>query len=405
MSGSLGKMSGLVRTIGLCGYRADDYVSSGARPVRPLRGRRSVLLAMVVMGCALATVAFLASSRKSEEDGLDPLLERVIAAGAPGLLLLVRDGSTIRIHVRGVAVRDPVRQVRAGDRFRIGSVTKTFVATLVLQLVNEGRIALDDTLEEWLPGLVPGGRTITVRHLLSHRSGLFDYVEDPKVFAPYNQEPAHDWDPRRLVEIAVAHPAPFAPGNRFAYSSTNYLLLGLIVEAATGGHLEQQLRQRIFKPLGLRQTTFGPRFVNGSFIHGHRAPSHQGVITGPAADTSLEAATWTWAAGAIVSSADDVRSFFARLLEGRLLTIGLLREMETLVPAGRLRYGLGMAVFPTPCGNAWGHTGNVQGTVTVAWNRKDASRQIVLVVNTYPLSGDLEAAVERVQIAAFCGTD
>ena len=373
--------------------------------MRLLRWRRSTLLALVVMGCALSAVGFLASSRESDEDGLDPLLERVVEAGSPGVLLLVRDGSTIRTDVRGVAARDPARQVRAGDRFRIGSVTKTFVATLVLQLVSEGRVSLDDTVQEWLPGLVPGGRRITVRHLLSHTSGLFDYVEDPQVFAPYDQAPAHAWNPRRLVEIAVAHPPPFAPGRRFAYSSTNYLLLGLIVEAATGTPLGQQLRQRIFEPLGLHQTTFAPRFIRGPHIHGHRAPSHQGVITGAAVDTSREAASWTWAAGAIVSSADDLRRFFALLLEGRLLPTGLLREMETLVPAGSLRYGLGMAVFPTPCGNAWGHTGNVQGTVAVAWNRRDASRQIVLVVNTYPLSGDLEAAVRRVQIAAFCGTD
>lgn len=359
----------------------------------------------VVMVCALAAVSFVANSRRSDEDDFEPLLERVVAAGAPGVLLNVRDEATIRVDVRGVAARGPTRQVRADDRFRIGSVTKTFVATVVLQLVDEGRLSLDDTVEEWLPGLVPGGRTITVRHLLSHRSGLFDYVEDPTVFAPYNQDPAHAWDPRRLVQIAVAHPAPFSPGQRFAYSSTNYLLLGLIVETATGAPLEQQLRERIFEPLGLRRTTFAPRFVSGHYIHGHRSPSHQGVITGPPVDTDLEAASWTWAAGAIVSSADDLRRFFALLLEGRLLPARLLREMGTVGPAGSLRYGLGMAVFATPCGDAWGHTGNVQGIVTVAWNRKDASRQIVLVVNTYPLTGDLEAAVHRLQIAAFCGTD
>ena len=369
------------------------------------RWGRSSLLALVVMVCALTAIGCAANSRESDEDDFGPLLERVVEAGAPGAVLLVRDGSTIRTDVRGVAARSPARRVRAGDRFRIGSVTKTFVATVVLQLVDEGRVSLDDTVEEWLPGVVPGGRAITVRQLLSHRSGLFDYVEDPKVFAPYNQDPAHAWDPRRLVEIAVAHPAPFSPGRRFAYSSTNYLLLGLIIEAATGTSLERQLRERIFEPLELRQTTFAPRFVTDPYIHGHRSPSHQGVITGPPVDTNLEAASWTWAAGAIVSTADDLRRFFALLLEGRLLPPRLLRMMERVGPAGSLKYGLGMAVFSTPCGDAWGHTGNVQGTVTVAWNRKDGLRQIVLAVNTYPLTGELEAAVRRLQIAAFCGTD
>jgi D-alanyl-D-alanine carboxypeptidase len=126
------------------------------------------------------------------------------------------------------------------------------------------------------------------------------------------------------------------------------------------------------------------------------------VVTGDAVEVDT-AAWWAGAAGAVVSSAEDVQRFFGALLGGRLLRPQLLREMETLVPAGRNRYGLGIAVFPTPCGPAWGHTGNVQGTVAVAWNTRDASRRVVLVVNTYPLSGELEAAVRRLQIAAFCG--
>ena len=125
-------------------------------------------------------------------------------------------------------------------------------------------------------------------------------------------------------------------------------------------------------------------------------------MTGSPADTSDEPAWWSWAAGGIVSTAEDVQRFFAALLQGRVVGAPLLREMETRVPAGRQRYGLGIATFPTPCGPAWGHTGNVQGTIAVAWNTRDASRQLVLVVNTYPLSGELEAAVRQLQLAAFC---
>ena len=137
-------------------------------------------------------------------------------------------------------------------------------------------------------------------------------------------------------------------------------------------------------------------------IHGYRAPSHQGVVTGEPVDAGT-AAWWAGAAGAIVSTAPDIQRFFAALLGGRVVGPALLREMQTLVPAGSNQYGLGIAAFPTPCGPAWGHTGNVQGTVVVAWNTRDASRQMVLVVNAYPLSAELEAAVRRLQIAAFCG--
>jgi D-alanyl-D-alanine carboxypeptidase len=370
------------------------------------RGRRAAL-ALLATGVvlALAAVAVAVGLSQARDRELGSVVEQVVAAGAPGVLVRIQDGGETRTSVLGIAQAEPRRPVGPSDRFRIGSITKTFVAAIVLQLVADGRIELDDTVEHWVPGLVPGGRRITVRHLLAHRSGLFDYVDDPEVFAPYAQEPEHAWSPVELVELALAHPAPFRPGQHYGYSSTNYLLLGLIVERASGTSLEEQIRLRIVEPLGLERTSFEPGLVSGRYIHGHRPPSHQGVVTGPPRDTSHEAASWAWSAGAMVSSAGDVERFFAALLGGQLLAPPLLREMETLGPAGSLRYGLGLAVFPTPCGDAWGHTGNAQGTVTVAWNRKNLSRQIVVVVNTYPLTGELEAAVRRLQIAAFCEAD
>jgi D-alanyl-D-alanine carboxypeptidase len=370
-----------------------------SKPER-LRGHRAILGAGTIALAVIATLAIVGMSR-SPDDELEALVAGVVDAGAPGVLVRIRDGDDIRTSVAGLA--EAGVPVRAEDRFRIGSVTKTFVATVVLQLVAAGRVALDETVEHWLPGIVPGGERITVRQLLGHRTGLFDYVEDPRVFAPYAHRPAHVWKPRTLVELALSHPPAFAPGERYAYSSTNYLLLELIVEAASGEPLRDQLRSRIFVPLGLGATSFEPTLVSGTYVHGHRPPSHQGVVTGPPRDTSREAASWTWGAGAIVSTTDDLDRFFAALLRGRLLSAALLREMEAVRPAGSLRYGLGLAVFPTPCGDAWGHTGNAQGTVTVAWSRKDASRQVVIAVNTYPMTGELEDAVRRLQDAAFCG--
>ena len=347
--------------------------------------------ALVLVGCTV--------SPSSDEAELGMLLDDVVAAGAPGVLVVAREDGKIRSQARGFADRDRSIRMRADLRFRIGSITKTFVAALVLRLVEDGVLRLDDTVERWLPGLVPGGRAITVRDLLSHTAGLFDYVEDYRVLRDHDRR----WQPRELVSLAVAHPPERSPpGRSFAYSSTNYLVLGLIAEEAGGAPLGRQLRERLFETLGLRRTRFVPGEIRGVHVHGHRPPSHQGVVTGPPVDTSAEPAWWTWAAGAIVSTADDLQRFFAGLLRGRVLSPQLLREMETLVPAGRLQYGLGIATFPTPCGRAWGHTGNVQGTIVVAWNTNDASRQLVLVVNTYPLPAELEEAVRRVQDAAFC---
>ena len=123
------------------------------------------------------------------------------------------------------------------------------------------------------------------------------------------------------------------------------------------------LRSRLLRPLGLRRTSFEPGLVRGAHVHGHRPPSHQGVVTGAPADTSDEAAWWSWAAAGMVSTAEDLQRFFRALLGGRVVGPALLRDMKTLVPAGRQRYGPGLATFPTPCGRAWGHTGNAQGMI------------------------------------------
>ena len=321
------------------------------------------------------------------------MLDRVVRAGAPGVLVVVRQDGNRLVDVRGFSGVG----VGADERFRIGSVTKTFVATLVLLLAEDGKLRLDDPVERWLPGLVPRGRTITIRHLLSHTSGLPDYVEDDRV----RRDPQRRWTPRELVAVALAAPTG-PPGRNFAYASTNYIVLGLIAERAGGAPLGRQLRDRLFEPLGLSNTTLVQSVVRGKHVHGHRPPTHQGIVTGAPADVSDEPAWWTWAAGGLVSTADDVHRFFGALLRGRVLGPRFLREMETLRPAGRLRYGLGIATFPTPCGPAWGHTGNVLGTIAVAWNTKDASRQLVLVVNAYPLSAELETAVRELQDTAFC---
>jgi D-alanyl-D-alanine carboxypeptidase len=351
----------------------------------------ALLVSTLVVGCA--------SSRSSHEPELGALLDRVIAAGAPGVLVAMREHGEVRYEARGFADKSRSVPMRADARFRIGSVTKTFVAALVLQLVEEGRLGLDDTVEHWLPGWIPNGRAITVRHLLSHTAGLFDYVQDGRVLHDHERR----WGPEELVSLAIARRSEStSPGERFTYSSTNYIVLGLVAEEAAGAPLERQLRERLFEPLGLHHTSLVPGRIRGQHVHGHRSPSRDGIVTGPAVDTSHEPAWWTWSAGAIVSTADDLQRFFAAVLRGRVLGSALLREMETLVPAGRLRYGLGIATVPTSCGRAWGHSGNVQGTIAVAWNTRDASRQLVLVVNTYPLSSELDAAVRQLQNVAFC---
>ena len=183
-----------------------------------------------------------------------------MAAGVPGVVVLVRrDGRTVQL-AGGYSNLEKRTPMRVGDRFRIGSVTKSFVATVVLQLVGEGKLSLDDSIEHWLPGMVPNGDNITIRQLLSHQSGLFDFLNDQRVVKPYlSGNFGYVWTPPKLVAVSTSHPALFAPGAKVSYSNTNYIVLGLIVEAATKDTIQAQLRKRIFGPLGLHSTLPRPR--------------------------------------------------------------------------------------------------------------------------------------------------
>jgi D-alanyl-D-alanine carboxypeptidase len=345
-----------------------------------------ILALLVVGGCGGDRVSRLSGS-----------VEKVAAAGAPGALVLVRDGEASWSAATGFADVDARRELRAGDRFRVGSVTKTFVATVVLQLVAEGRLGLDDPVAGVLPGLLPDGDRITIRHLLAHRSGLADIAADPAVLKGSRS----DWSPRRLIALVSRQPRTSAPGGDFRYSSTNYLVLGLVVEHVTGRSLSFELARRIIQPLHLSDTELKSGRILGAHVHGYELPSHQGLVdpAGKLHDLDTRSARWAGASGDLVSTAEDVARFLGALLGGDLLPPAQLRSMETVRPL----YGLGLAVYPTRCGRAWGHTGNVNGVVTIAWSTLGGRRQVVAMANAYPLPPAAEVALRRAAVAALCG--
>jgi D-alanyl-D-alanine carboxypeptidase len=332
-----------------------------------------------------------------------PSPEAVVDAGSPGALVLVDDGSSRREEASGLAVLRGRVPLHADDRFRVGSITKTFVAVVVLQLVDEHRLRLDDPVERWLPGLVPNGGRITVRELLGHTSGLADYAGDPSFVRRTVAEPRRLWTPRELVGVALAEGSVARPGERFAYASTNYVLLGLVVERATGTSLERQLRRRIFVPLGLQDTSFGAGpLIAGHYAHGYAPSEYDGIVgsLATARDRATVNTSWAWAAGAIVSTASDLSRFFGAVLQGRLLAPRLLELMR---PAPGTRYGLGLAAFHTPCGTAIGHTGALLGTVSAVWSSPVGRRRVVAMSNSQPLSPSAETAFRRLLNASFCG--
>jgi len=364
--------------------------------------RRSVGWALALMAVA-GTAASATARDTASTDSLRPELEAVVAAGSPGALVLVEHGTSRTEAAVGVADLGGRVPLRAGDGFRAGSITKTFVAVVVLQLVREGRLRLDDTIQRWLPGLVPNGRLVTIRQLLAHTSGIADYTADELFLRRTASEPRRTWTPRELIVRAVRMGPAGSPGERFSYASTNYVLLGLVVERVTGTTVGEQLRRRIFAPLRLRETSFVPGArIPGRHAHGYAPSAHDGIVGGlaTARDRSSGSASWAWAAGAVVSSAPDLSRFFGALLGGRLLPPSLLGSMR---PAPGARYGLGLASFRTPCGPAVGHTGNLLGTVSAAWSRRDGSRRVVAMTNSYPLSPAADTAFRRLLETAFCG--
>jgi len=265
---------------------------------------------------ALAVLTVVLPSAQARVPAAPPSLRPLVAAGAPGAILLTRHGDAIARRAMGSGLR-------ASDSFRIGSLTKTYVASVVLQLVAERRLSLGDPVGRHLPGIVPGADKITIRELLSHMSGLPDFDGLPAVLAPYlGGDLGYVWAPRDLIALAGAQPATSEPGTAFSYSNTNYLVAGLIVEQVTGKPLGDVLRERIFAPLRLRHTAFA---LAGS---SPRPRAHGYSIPPGAARLDVTTLTpYSWAAGAIVSTAADVAAFYRALLTGRVLAPTLLRTM------------------------------------------------------------------------------
>ena len=354
-----------------------------------MRRAAAIGAAVVVSAAALGLAAVGdPDARGRSESSLSSRLDAVVAAGVPGTLAYVVDGSRRFRVARGVANRETGTELHATDRFRAGSITKSFVAAVVLQLAAERRLDLDSSVGSWLPGLVD--ERITVRQLLAHRSGLADYVDDAAIVS------GEITSNRRLAEAALARAPVATPGERYSYASTTTSFSDCSSSGSPGATSSTCFeRGSLAVGPGRHELRAGRRPVTGT---GVPAGDTDGIVSGEPVDTAGESAAWLWSAGAIVSDADDLARFFDSLLTGRIVSRPLLAEM---IPAQG--YGLGLAAFTTPCGTAIGHTGNLSGYVSIVWVDDEAKRTVVLMANSYPLRPEAYAAVHRSVDDAFCG--
>jgi D-alanyl-D-alanine carboxypeptidase len=359
---------------------------------RPGRSRRAVLVASATLLCvtiagvtaSAATASPAVPDRNPQRAAMQLSAEAAVKAGLVGYVARVDDGRGVSVAVAGLADRATRRPLGRDDQFEIGSTTKTFMATIALQLVAEHRLRLTDSVERWLPGVVPNGRKITVRDLLQHTSGLFDYTTDPAL--GLLTHPHRVWTSRQLVALAVKHPPSFAPGRGWEYSSTNYILVGMILQKVTGRSAATLVQERIARPLGLHRTylvTDVARNTGPGYAHGYIA-----ALTGTKrtyTDVSgWSLGGWVGTAGAILSTPAELARFLSALLSGRLLPAAQLAQMTTVVPAsvqGNDAYGLGLARRESPCGTVWGHVGATLGHMSFAFTSPDGRRTLVADTN------------------------
>ncbi|WP_354644635.1 serine hydrolase domain-containing protein [Kitasatospora camelliae] len=390
-----------------------DGPATGRRARMP---RRRWLLSAAVTACLVSVGVGLGSPANAGVPTAAGLLQaganQGITDGYPGVIGLVRQGDGTQYVHAGVGNLSTKVPADPKAKFRIGSNTKAFTSTVLLQLEAEQRLSLDDTVARWLPGAVSAngydGQRITVRQLLNHTSGLPEYAGSAQVSVPYllNNNPRQAWAPQTLVDIALAQHAPdAAPGEKFGYANTNYVLAGMVIKAVTGADAATEIQRRIIEPLGLRDTSFptADPALYGNYLHGYVHP-----VTFYTQDVTVSNVQTYGSAGAMVSTLDDLSAFSRALLTGRLLAPAQMAELKTTVPmdaSGTAAYGLGVEHLQLPCGRSgWGHTGAVLGYLSNWLSSEDGTKQVLYANTEFHLIGGTRGQQDtgKAAIDAFC---
>ena len=357
----------------------DSPEAVGAAGTRAGR-RRSVvwrvLAVPVAAAIALGAVGGTASAApsKGEAESLKSRAQGLVEAGYPAALAAVTDskGESAGAAV-GKGNLETGQAPPMDGEVRVGSNTKTFVAVVVMQMVQEGKVGLDEPIETYLPGLIRGegidASRITVRQLLQHTSGLPDFDETLFGTTDVFQYRYHYVTPRDVLDSALSKPAQFEPGTQWKYTNTNYIVLGMLVERVSQRPVGEQIDERIVKKLGLSHTYFpapGEEKIRGTHPRGYHLNGE-----GKLEDITEMDPTWGWAAGAMVSTPSELNTFFQAVFDGRLLTQSSIDEMKngavdasSYLGSGTV-YGLGLIGRSLSCGGtAWGHGGTIYGYQT-----------------------------------------
>lgn len=340
---------------------------------------------------------------KPHEEALRKACENVVRLGASGIQFRVaKDGHEFTV-ASGVARIGEDAPVPTDGRFRIACITKMFVSVVVMQLVGEGKIDLDAPIERYLPGLIPAGDRMTVRHLMQHTSGLFNHADSfQRPGDRFLRDRYKQYSPRELIGVAAERPLNFEPGTKFEYSNTNYIVIGELIKEVTGRSYADEIRDRVLVPLGLKDTFLpgSDPTIPGPHAHGYMK------IKGKTEDVTLMNPSEACSAGEMISTTADLDRFLLALVRHELLTEEQFAELTKPLPEGLTlnlpmaeAYGLGIMRTATSTGvDLWGHGGGIPGYATFIGTTLDGATRVVasvtLDIDPDSFVGDFEAAVE-----------
>ncbi|MEU1405601.1 serine hydrolase domain-containing protein [Streptomyces sp. NPDC005728] len=377
-----------------------------------LVGATALLLTAAVAGPAVAAGTATGSPSADAHSATRRAIEAAVQAGVPGVTATVKGTHGTWSTTAGVGDTRTGEPRSTADRYRVGSITKTFVSTVLLQLEAEGRLSLDDTVDTWLPGVVRGhghdGRRITVRRLLNHTSGIYNYTADEAFGRTYFSKDGffrHRYDTRTpldLVAIAMRHKPDFAPGTSWNYSNTNYVLAGMVIEKVTGHSYATEITRRIIDPLHLTATSVPGTRVTVPQPSSRAYSKLAETTTGPSYDVTELNPSIAASAGEMISNSADLDRFYSALLHGKLLPPRQLKEMKTTVKSGgdvNSGYGLGLVEATLTCGvRVYGHDGGIHGSQSLALTTADGRHSLAANFNG-DWTGDMVAVAE----GEFCG--
>ena len=322
---------------------------------------------------------------RAADAALDRALSELVAmpGGPPGVIAIVQRGRSRRVHAHGVREIGQPEAPRSNDFMRIASVAKAFSGAVALALVDDDRLSLDDTIGRWLPELPAAWYPVTLRQLLGHTSGIPDFTENGAFVQAFLRSLTVPLQPAELLAFVAATPLNFPPGTQYRYSNSDNIVVGLMVQAATGSSYEAALQAEVVKPLRLPGTSLpqGPE-MPAPFIHGYdvaRDGSYEDL-------SELSAAGWAWASGGIVSTPTDLNRFIRGYVRGRLFGRAVRQEQRRFIPIahseppgpGDNSAGLALFRYETDCGTILGHTGNTFGFTQFAAATPDGRRSVTV---------------------------